>query len=141
MRHCTQILDMHVFLKFHCLMLEYKIWRTLRQSWVKGNITVGRILIVNINSLFVTLQSQTKSQNPWDHSANITILSYWTLTKQTFSSPPSSLFNVVNNAEITFGTIPWHKLNIELRERELKNGNMIQHGVYHQNMYILYRGK
>ena len=34
-----------------------------------------------------------------------------------------------------------HKLNIELEERGLKKGNMIQHGVYHKNMGIFYRGK
>jgi hypothetical protein len=39
----------------------------------------------------------------------------------------------VNNAETTFGNIPWYKLNIELGEREFKNGNMIEHGVYHKN--------
>jgi hypothetical protein len=49
--------------------------------------------------------------------------------------------NVVNNAETTFGNIPLHKLNIELGERGLKKANMIQHGVYHKNMRIMYRGK
>jgi hypothetical protein len=44
--------------------------------------------------------------------------SYWTLTKQTLF-PPSPQFNVINNAETTFGNIPWHKLNIELGERGL----------------------
>jgi hypothetical protein len=66
--------------------------------------------------------------------------SYWTSTKQTLSPPPPQ-FNVVNNAETTFGNIPWYKLNIELGERGFKNGNMIQHGVYHKNTRIFYRGK
>jgi hypothetical protein len=53
-----------------------------------------------------------------------------------------SEFNVVNSAETTFGNIPWHKFNIELRERRLiKKSNMIQYGVYHKNIRILYRGK
>ena len=30
---------------------------------------------------------------------------------------------------------------IEMGERGLKKGNMIQHGVYHENMRIKYRGK
>jgi hypothetical protein len=30
---------------------------------------------------------------------------------------------------------------IEMRERGLKKGNMIQHGVYHKNMRIKYRGE
>jgi hypothetical protein len=34
-----------------------------------------------------------------------------------------------------------YKLNIELGERGFKNGNMIQHGVYHKNTRIFYRGK
>jgi hypothetical protein len=59
------------------------------------------------------------------------------IDKTNFVSP-SPQFNVVNNAETTFGYIPWYKLNIELGER---NGNMIQHGVYHKNTRIFYRGK
>jgi hypothetical protein len=39
------------------------------------------------------------------------------------------------------GNMPWYKLNIELGERGFKNGNMIQHGVYHKNTRIFYRGK
>jgi hypothetical protein len=58
-----------------------------------------------------------------------------------FSPPPTPQFNVVNNAETTFGNIPWYKLNIELGERGFKNGNMIPHGVYHKNTRIFYRGK
>ena len=55
---------------------------------------------------------------------------------------PSPQINVVNNAETTFGNIPRHKLNIELGERGLlKKGNTIQHGVYHKNMRIWYRGE
>ena len=82
-------------------------------------------------------------QNPWDHSSQYSWQSYWTLTKQTLSRPiPSPQINVVNNAETTFGNIPRHKLNIELRERGLlEKGNTIQHGVYHKNMRIWYRGK
>jgi hypothetical protein len=47
----------------------------------------------------------------------------------------------MNNAETTFGNIPSYKLNIELGERGFKNGNMIQHGVYHKNTRIFYSGK
>jgi hypothetical protein len=47
----------------------------------------------------------------------------------------------VNNAETTFGNIPWYNVNIELGERGFKNGNMIQHGVYHKNTRIFYRGE
>jgi hypothetical protein len=82
------------------------------------------------------LQSWTKPLRPFQ----LIWQSYWTLTKQTLSPPPPQ-FNVVNNAETTFGNIPWHKLNIELGERGFKNGNMIQHGVYYKNTRIFYRGK
>ena len=85
---------------------------------------------------FRELQSWTKPLRLFQ----LILQSNWTLTKQTLCPPPPK-FNVVNNAETTFGNIPWHKLNIELGERGLKKGNMIQHGVYYQNMWILYRGK
>jgi hypothetical protein len=55
--------------------------------------------------------------------------------------PPPPQYNVVNNAETTFGNIPWYKLNTELGERGFKNGSMIQHGVYHKNTRIFYWGK
>jgi hypothetical protein len=85
------------------------------------------------------LQSWTKPLRPFQPI----LQSYWTLTKQIkLCLPlPSPQVNVVNNAETTFGNIPWHKLNIELGERGLKKGNMIQHGAYHKNMSIFYRGK
>jgi hypothetical protein len=89
-----------------------------------------------LNSVYFR-QSWTKPLKPFQPI----LQSYWTLTKQTLSPPPPQ-FNVVNNAETTFGNIPWHKINIELGERGLKKGNMIQHGVYHKNtMRIFYRGK
>jgi hypothetical protein len=71
--------------------------------------------------------------------ANVTKL--LNIGKTNFVSP-SPQFNVVNNAETTFGNIPWHKLDIELGERGLKfAGAGAQHGVYHKNMRIFYRGK
>jgi hypothetical protein len=70
--------------------------------------------------------------------ANITKL--LNIDKTNFISP-SPQFKVVNNAETFFWYIPWHKLNIELGQRGFKKGNVIQHGVYHKNMRIFYRGK
>jgi hypothetical protein len=86
---------------------------------------------------YFQLQSWTKPLRPFQ----LILQSYWTLTKQTLSPPPPPQFNVVNNAETTFGYIPWYKLNIELGERGFKKGNMIQHGVYHKNTWIFYRRK
>jgi hypothetical protein len=43
---------------------------------------------------------------------------------------PFPQFNAVNNDETTFGNLPRHKFNNELRERGLKKPNMIQHGIY-----------
>ena len=65
----------------------------------------------------------------WDHSRqHYKVIEHWQNK------------GFVNNAETIFGNIPWHKLNIELRERGLRKGNMIQHGVYHKNMLILLLG-
>jgi hypothetical protein len=63
----------------------------------------------------------------------VNITKLLSIDKTIFVSP-SPQFNVVNNAETIFGNIPWHKLKIELGERGLKKGSIIQHGVYHQNM-------
>jgi hypothetical protein len=80
-------------------------------------------------SVFQTILDKTLDTIP----ANITKLLN---IDKTNLSPPPPQFNVVNNAETTFGNIPWYKLNIELGERRFKNGNMIQHGVYHKNTGI-----
>ena len=85
-------------------------------------------------SVFQTILDKTLETSP----ANITKL--LNIDKTNFVSPSPPQFNVVNNAETTFGNIPWYKLNIELGERGFKNGNMIQHGVYHKNTRIFYGG-
>jgi hypothetical protein len=62
-------------------------------------------------SVFQTILDKTLVTIP----ANITKL--LNIDKTNFVSP-SPQFNVVNNAETTFGNISWHKLNIELRGAE-----------------------
>jgi hypothetical protein len=43
-------------------------------------------------------------------------------------------FNVVNNPKTTFGSLAWHKLEIELGEWGFKKNNMTLQGIYH-NVY------
>jgi hypothetical protein len=147
----VRFLETSVGIASYCLV----VWANMQTS-VKGTkINDTYYTVILLHNLFILkaaghnldkrgLQSWTKPFRPFQ----LILQSYWTLTKQTLSPPPPPpppppphQFNVVNNAKTTFGNIPWHKLNIELGERGLKKGNMIQHGVYHKNVWIFYRGK
>jgi hypothetical protein len=92
-------------------------------------------LLLKTHSLLSYKLEQTLQTIP----ANITKL--LNINKTNFLSPPPLAVQCCEQPETTFGNIPWHKFNIDLEKRGLKKGNMIQHGVYHNNMRIFYRGK
>jgi hypothetical protein len=81
-----------------------------------------------------------KTLDSWERSSQY-CKECTSVTKQTLS-PPLPQFNVVNNAETSFGNLPWHKLNIELEERGLiRSATWFIMEFIIRGLGILYRGK